>query len=114
MNPIFKHGPSPQHRLVIVLIISALLVLFDHKMASFESARGYLQSLVSPLQYMANTPKQLMTWTAENLVTRKQLMEENQALKISELEYQQQLMELEIVKKENDRLRTAIGFTASL
>lgn len=109
MNPIFKHGPSPQHRLVIVLIISALLAFFDHKMASFESARGYLQSLVSPLQYMANTPKQLMTWAAENLITRKQLMEENQAFKISELEYQQQLMELEILKKENDRLRLLLA-----
>ena len=108
MNPIFKHGPSPQHRLALVLIASALLVFFDHKMQSFESARGYLQSIVSPLQYMANTPKQLMTWAGENLITRRQLIEENQSLKVNELNFQQQLMELEIIKKENERLRSLL------
>ncbi|WP_448214300.1 rod shape-determining protein MreC [Colwellia sp. MEBiC06753] len=109
MNPIFKHGPSPQHRLAILLLLSATLVFFDHKMASFESFRGYLQSLVSPLQYMANTPKELMNWAAENLVTRKKLTEENQALKINELNFHQQLMELDIVKKENARLRSLLA-----
>ncbi|MFD2167783.1 rod shape-determining protein MreC [Thalassotalea euphylliae] len=109
MNPIFKHGPSPQHRLAIVLLLSAALVFFDHKLGSFETARGYLQSVVSPLQYLANTPKQMMLWAAENLVTRKQLIEENQTLKINELTYQEKLMELEIVKKENERLRMLLA-----
>ncbi len=109
MNPIFKHGPSPQHRLLMMLTISAALIFFDHKMGSFELVRGYLQSIVSPMQYIANTPKQVMTWTAENLVTRKALMEENQALKINELRYQEQLMQLNIVKQENDRLRSLLA-----
>ncbi|REL31831.1 rod shape-determining protein MreC [Thalassotalea euphylliae] len=109
MNPIFKHGPSLQHRLALVMIVSALLIFFDHKMQSFDSARGYLQSVVSPLQYMANTPKELMTWTAENLVTRQQLIEENEALKVNELNFQQQLMELVIVKQENERLRSLLA-----
>lgn len=109
MNPIFKHGPSPQHRLILMLIISAALIFFDHKMKSFEIVRGYLQSIVSPMQYIANTPKQMMTWTAENLITRKALMEENQALKINELRYQEQLMQLDIVKQENDRLRSLLA-----
>lgn len=109
MNPIFKHGPSPQHRLLLMLIISAALIFFDHKMKSFEIVRGYLQSIVSPMQYIANTPKQMMTWTAENVITRKALMEENQALKINELRYQEQLMQLDIVRQENDRLRLLLA-----
>lgn len=109
MNPIFKHGPSPQHRLILMLIVSAALIFFDHKMKSFEIVRGYLQSIVSPMQYIANTPKQMMTWTAENLITRKALMEENQALKINELRYQELLMQLDIVKQENDRLRSLLA-----
>ncbi|MCI2282846.1 hypothetical protein L3081_04790 [Colwellia sp. MSW7] len=47
-------------------------------MASFESLRGYLQSMVSPLQYLANTPKLAMTWISTNVATRSQLMAENQ------------------------------------
>jgi rod shape-determining protein MreC len=109
MNPIFKHGPSPQHRLVLVLFCSALLIFFDHKMASFESVRGYLQSLVSPLQYLANTPKQLMTWASTNLTTRQQLMIENQQYRLNELDFHEEAMQLGILKQENDRLRSLLA-----
>ena len=109
MNPIFKHGPSPQHRLVLVLLCSALLIFFDHKMASFESVRGYLQSLVSPLQYIANTPKQVMTWASENLITRQQLMTENHQYRLNELAFHEQGMQLEVIKQENARLRTLLA-----
>ena len=109
MNPIFKHGPSPQHRLVLVLFCSALLIFFDHKMASFESLRGYLQSLVSPLQYLANTPKQVMTWASENVTTHRQLMSENQQYRLNELKFHEQTMQLDIIKQENERLRSLLA-----
>ncbi len=109
MNPIFKHGPSPQHRLVLVLFCSSLLIFFDHKMNSFESVRGYLQSLVSPLQYLATTPKRTIDWAVENLVTRRQLIEDNQQFKTNELRFQEQLMQLNILKQENDRLRSLLA-----
>lgn len=109
MNPIFKHGPSPQHRLVLVLFCSVLLIFFDYKMASFESVRGYLQSLVSPLQYLANTPKQLMTWASTNLITRRQLMVENQQHRFNELGFNEEAMQLDILKQENERLRSLLA-----
>jgi len=109
MSSIFKHGPSPQHRLVLVLFCSALLIFFDHKMGSFEPVRGSLQSLVSPLQYLATTPKQLMNWASENIVTRNHLIEENQKYKIKELFFQEQLMQLDTIKQENDRLRLLLA-----
>ena len=109
MNPIFKHGPSPQHRLVLVLFCSALLIFFDHKMNSFESVRGFLQSMVSPLQYLATTPKQMMNWAAENIVTRRQLIADNQQYKINELIFHEQALQLDIIKKENERLRALLA-----
>ncbi len=109
MNPIFKHGPSPQHRLVLVLFCSALLIFFDHKTASFESFRGYLQSMVSPLQYLANTPKQAMTWASENVATRRQLLAENQQYRLNELKFHEQAMQLDIIKQENERLRSLLA-----
>ncbi len=109
MNPIFKHGPSPQHRLVLVLFCSALLIFFDHKMNSFESARGFLQSMVSPLQYLATAPKQMMNWAAENIVTRRQLIADNEQYKINELVFHEQALQLEIVKRENARLRSLLA-----
>jgi len=109
MNPIFNQGTSPAQRLTFVLICSVALIFFDHKMASFETARGYLQSLVSPLQYMANAPKQLLTWASENIVTRRQLMKENQDFRENELFFHEQAMQLTIVRKENERLRSLLS-----
>ncbi|OUR77235.1 rod shape-determining protein MreC [Colwellia psychrerythraea] len=109
MNPIFNQGTSPAHRLILVLCCSVALIFFDHKMASFETARGYLQSLVSPLQYMANAPKQMMTWASENIVIRQQLMEENQNFRESELFFHEQMMQLSIVRQENERLRSLLS-----
>jgi rod shape-determining protein MreC len=92
-----------------VLFCSALLIFFDHKMGSFEPVRGFLQSMVSPLQYLATTPKQMMNWASENLVTRNQLIEENQEYKINELRFSEQLMQLDNIKQENDRLRLLLA-----
>ncbi|KXJ52039.1 MAG: rod shape-determining protein MreC [Colwellia sp. Phe_37] len=109
MNPIFKHGPSPQHRLILVLFCSGLLIFFDHKANSFEFARGYLQSMVSPLQYLATAPKQMMNWAAENIVTRRQLIADNEQYKINELAFHEQALQLQIVQRENDRLRALLA-----
>ena len=109
MNPIFKHGPSPQHRLILVLFCSGLLIFFDHKVNSFEFARGYLQSMVSPLQYLATAPKQMMNWAAENIVTRRQLIADNEQYKINELTFHEQALQLDIVQRENARLRALLA-----
>lgn len=78
-------------------------------MGRFDTFRGYLQSLVSPLQYMANTPKEVMTWAVDNLSSRKKLIAENQQYKINELKLKQQLIELDIIKQENNRLRALLA-----
>lgn len=109
MNSIFKYGPSSLHRLILVLFLSILLIFFDHKMNSFESFRGFLQSMVSPLQYLATTPKHIMNWAAENIVTRNQLIADNKQYKINELIFHEQALQLDIFKKENQRLRSLLA-----
>ncbi|WP_076417151.1 rod shape-determining protein MreC [Colwellia sp. UCD-KL20] len=109
MSPIFKHGPSAQHRLLLVLFCSVFLIFFDHHIGSFETARGYLQSFVSPLQYLATAPKRMMIWTAENLTSRKDLIEQNQSYKVNELLLREQLMHLSDLEKENNRLRSLLA-----
>jgi rod shape-determining protein MreC len=84
-------------------------MFFDHKMASFDTMRGYLQSIVSPLQFMANAPKQMITWAADNLVIRQELMTENKAYREKELIYSEQEKQLAIIKQENERLRLLLS-----
>ena len=109
MNPIFKNGPSAPHRLILVLFCSVALMVLDNKFNHFESIRSYLQSLVSPLQYVANAPKQLLTWTSENFVTQQQLLVENKEYQSKEIFYQEQGMQLHILQNENDRLRQLLA-----
>jgi len=109
MSSIFKHGPSPQHRLLLVLFCSGLLIFFDHHIGSFEATRGYLQSFVSPLQYLATAPKRMMMWTGENLSSRNKLIEQNQKYIINELLLKEQLMKLETLEQENNRLRLLLS-----
>lgn len=109
MNLSFVSGPSEQHRLILVLFCSACLIFFDHKLNSFESVRGYLQSMVSPLQYLANTPNQLMTWASENITTREKLVEQNQNFKVEQLRLREQIMQLAMLKQENARLRQLLA-----
>jgi rod shape-determining protein MreC len=77
-------------------------------MTSFEGVRGYLQSLVSPLQYLATAPKQLLDWSVDNMVTKKQLVDDNKTLKMNELVYKERAIQLRIVQQENERLRTLL------
>ena len=109
MNPIFGSGSSSLNRLYIALILSALLIFVDHKTDQFDMVRGYLQSIVSPLQYIANTPKQVMTWVDENITSRKALINENQQLLQQQLRFKERLLELDIVKQENNRLRALLA-----
>jgi rod shape-determining protein MreC len=108
MNPIFNHGLAAHHRLTFAILLSAVLVFTDHSLKSFDTARGYLQSLVTPLQYLANTPSLVMDWASENLVTRRQLVAQNQQYKKQQLIYDEQALQLEIVKQENTRLRALL------
>ena len=109
MNPIFLDGYSSHRRMLLALVLSSVFIYCDHKLASFETVRGYLQSLVSPLQYIANTPKQMMDYASENIISRKQLMAENKRLQMNELMLTEKLLQLDILKQENNRLRELLA-----
>ncbi len=95
--------------MLIALVLSSVFIYCDHKLASFEIARGYLQSMVSPLQYLANTPLKFLDFASENLVSRKQLMAENQKYQQQELLFKEKLLQLDILEQENERLRALLS-----
>lgn len=109
MTPIFLEGYSSHRRILLALVLSCVFIYCDHKLASFEVARGYLQSLVSPLQYLANTPKKVMDYASENIVSRQQLMNDNERLQMNELLLNEKLLQLDILQQENDRLRKLLA-----
>jgi rod shape-determining protein MreC len=109
MNLMFSSGPSLPNRLVLALLLSIALILFDHKLDGFGTTRVYLNSFVSPLQYLANLPSQLLNASTSRFVSHERLFSENAKLINDALLMNGQLQRLTFLKEENDRLRSLLN-----
>lgn len=109
MDTIFSRGPSLTSRLVLASVLSVLLIILDGKLDTFSNVRVYLNSLVSPLQYMANLPGEVLNQTARALTTQRQLLEDNAQLTRQNILMSEQLQRFSVLEQENERLRTLLG-----
>lgn len=109
MDTIFTRGPSLVSRLMLAALTSVLLMLLDHRLDSFSQARLYLNSLVSPLQYMASLPGEVLNQASMALTTQSQLLERNARLTHQNILLSEKLQRFEVLKQENDKLRTLLG-----
>lgn len=105
MDTIFTRGPSLNIRLTLALVLSVTLIFVDHKLDGFKSTRVYLNSLMSPLQYIANLPGLLLSESAQRLTSQEQLLAENQKLNNQLLLMSEKLQQFDVISKENTRLR---------
>ncbi|MBJ2130510.1 rod shape-determining protein MreC [Alteromonas sp. IB21] len=105
MDTIFTRGPSLNIRLTLALVLSVTLIFVDHKMDGFKSTRVYLNSLMSPLQYIANLPGLMLSESAQRLTSQEQLLAENQKLNNQLLLMSEKLQRFEVISKENAQLR---------
>lgn len=109
MNLIFKSGPSLPQRLSLALLCSILLIVMDSRLNSFGQVRVFLNTLVSPIQYIATLPGDGLNWAFNQMSTRRVLLSENEALKRENVLMQENLQRYELILKENDELRALLG-----
>lgn len=109
MNLMFSNGPSLPNRLALALLLSVALIVFDHKFNGFGTTRVYLNSLVSPLQYLANLPSEMLNASASRLVSHERLFDENAKLTHDAMIMNGQLQRLTFLQEENDRLRSLLN-----
>ena len=105
MNEVFARGPSLFVRLVIILVLSIGAMMVDTKVANFATARTYLNSLVSPLQYIANLPGAMLSWSADRFSSRQTLLKNNEKLTNQVTLMSEQLQRFRILEQENKNLR---------
>ncbi|MEG3766746.1 rod shape-determining protein MreC [Alteromonas sp. 14N.309.X.WAT.G.H12] len=105
MDTIFSRGPSLNLRLTMALVMSVILIFADHKLDAFQSSRVYMNSLMSPLQYLANLPSLMLNASAERLTSHEQLVAENKRLTNQVLLMRERLQRFDVLKSENDTLR---------
>ncbi len=109
MKPIFTRGPSFLLRLAIAVVLALVLLLGDSQFNLFASSRIYLNSLVSPIQYIVDAPQRLFSALSENLVTRQALKTRNQQLEKDNLHLQADRLLLTQLQNENKQLRELLN-----
>lgn len=109
MQTLFIRGPSATVRMVVLVIASIVLMTVDHRWHSLELARSALSSVLYPLQYTIDLPIRLFYWADESLSTQQTLLEKNREFEVRHLENRVQLQKLDIIEKENERLRKLLS-----
>lgn len=112
MNLLFGRTISLQLRLFVAVVLSIVLILGDRFTLGGSVVRTGLNTLVSPLLYLANVPYELLNLSVQNLQTKEQLREENESLRVKQLMQGELLQQLAFLKKENEELRALLGSSA--
>ncbi|NVK26242.1 MAG: rod shape-determining protein MreC [Gammaproteobacteria bacterium] len=108
MNPIFGSGPSLPLRLSIALVISLLTITYDVYTESSKQIRSYLNTLISPIQYLANLPEEMLDATSKYASTKATLLAENKKLRELQLMQNEKLQRYGMLVSENAKLRALL------
>ena len=112
MQTLFTSGPSATFRMVVLVVASIILMTVDHRWQSLELVRSALSSVIYPLQYTIDLPIRLYYWSDEVFSSRLVLLEKNREFEARHLENRVQLQKLDIIEKENERLRELLSATS--
>lgn len=109
MKPIFGKAPPQGIRLILAVIASVLLMLSDGQTNSMIKARSLMETAIGGLYYLANTPRAVLDGVSENLIDTNKLQIENKVLREQLREKNADLLLLDQLKVENQRLRLLLN-----
>ena len=89
----------------MLVSLSVVLMVMDHKYKSLESVRDALSLLVYPIQLVVELPGSMSDWFNESLATRRKLQEEIDSLRTQHFMQQAQMQKFSALQEENMRLR---------
>jgi len=89
----------------VLVALSAVLMVMDHKYRSLESVRAGLSVVIYPIQLLVEVPETVSEWFSESLATRRHLQEENDSLHTQIFMQKAQMQKLAALEAENIRLR---------
>ena len=92
-------------RLLVLVSLSVVLMVMDHKYKSLESVRDALSLLVYPIQLSVELPGSATDWFNESLASRRRLQEEIDSLRTQQFVQQAQMQKFAALQAENIRLR---------
>lgn len=103
--PLFQTGPAITARLVLFVALSVALIILDYRQHLSAHVRQSLGLAVYPVYALADLPYELRDMAAEQLTSRRELLEENARLRTEHLLYEARLQRLDSLERENINLR---------
>jgi rod shape-determining protein MreC len=97
--------------MIILVIISIVLMTIDHRWKHLDAVRNTLSYILYPVEYVVDLPIRLYYWSEETLSSHQTLLRENRQLRNLQLQSRVQLQKLDILEKENERLRQLLSAT---
>ncbi|WP_306603058.1 rod shape-determining protein MreC [Azonexus sp.] len=107
--PFFKRGPAPLALLTFYVAISLALFVIDLRLRSVDLVRQSIALVTDPVQRVAQTPGSLVDYAADYLRGLQNLLDENTHLKQAQLRTAPNLLRLEHLESENERLRKLLA-----
>ncbi|OCG37023.1 rod shape-determining protein MreC [Gilliamella sp. Gris1-4] len=109
MKLLFSKRSPLSVQLFTSLALALALIVLDVNYRPFKEIRYYLDTIISPLYFVSNAPKSSFDSLYEMSKTRETLINENTNLHADLLQQKNDLLLLEHLKHENDRLRELLG-----
>ncbi|GAB2999679.1 rod shape-determining protein MreC [Psychrosphaera aestuarii] len=114
MNPIFGAGPALSLRFAIVFVLSIVAMTVDVYTESSKQIRSTLNSLVAPIQYIADLPQQSFDAVSKYAARKQFILDENTRLKNLQLIQNEKLQRYQMLLNENNKLRALLDTNARI
>ncbi len=112
MQPLFQQGTGPLARTLFFVLLSATLMVADHRFNQLEQVRGFLSGAIAPLRYAVDLPARFLGWSSDQMRSREELIARVNALDRENLRLRARQLKFETIRSENERLRTLLDSSA--
>ena len=106
---LFRRGPTPEVRLLVIVIISLTLLLIDSRWPVFDPARRVVSLLIYPFQRIAMAPRDAVDLVDNWLNAASAARNEKEALQRQRIELAQLASHMAQLTTENQQLRRLLS-----
>ncbi|MEZ5502677.1 MAG: rod shape-determining protein MreC [Halioglobus sp.] len=114
MKPLFVKESSLVLRVLLAIFVVVGLIAADLHYNEMRTPRAVLDTLATPLFWVANLPARFSEWTETHVQSRTRLLEDNERLRRENLVLQGRSQQMASLQAENVRLRALLNSSALL
>jgi len=99
---------------VLAIVVALALILVDLRYNSLNYSRALIDTVMTPVYWLADVPGDIDEWTDTHIASRSDLQEENARLRRENLVMQGRSQQMASLQADNARLRALLNSTALL